>query len=451
MDGSNRDTMLSPPWSAPLGDEDEGSMWLAWLIRLRWVAIVGQAVTLSFAIGVLDSPFYTVPALSMMIAGLGAFNLLSIQRLQANTRVSQEVLLFQLIVDVLVLTSFFVAAGGPENPFIVLYMIHISMGAVILRPSAAMAILAVVVGSYEFLHLFHLPLHPERHALEADTLMSVGQSIGFSVTALSLGLFVLGMSRSLRQQRQTLIDARERTARIDRLRTVGTLAAGAAHELNTPLSTVIMRTRRVGRRHDDDATRRDLGVVATQLQRCVDIVQRLLFGAGDPSAGDIVRAPLADLVENTLTLWCRGTEASVVRGRTEEVWVELPRVSFSQALTNLLENAREAQEEQGVTAPLEVHVLRVQRDGVPFGVVEIYDQGRGLPSSDSDRVGEPFFTTKPTGTGLGVFVARQVADAVGGGLTYQRVGTRTLTSWWFPETGAGHVEEKHQREDAGRR
>ena len=109
--------------------------------------------------------------------------------------------------------------------------------------------------------------------------------------------------------------------------------------------------------------------------------------------------------------------------------VELPGVAFQQALINLLENAREAQESVSSFEPLEIRILREGTDGV----VELADHGCGLPRQ-REQVGEPFFTTKPTGTGLGVFVARAVADGAGGGLQYlPRVPAGTVARWWFPE------------------
>ena len=109
--------------------------------------------------------------------------------------------------------------------------------------------------------------------------------------------------------------------------------------------------------------------------------------------------------------------------------VEVPRIAFAQALTNLLENAREAQQAVGSKAPIRVHLTR--KSGM--GVVEITDRGIGLPNQ-KDQVGEPFFTTKTTGTGLGVYVARAVAQGAGGGLGYDSPKNRmTVARGWFPE------------------
>jgi C4-dicarboxylate-specific signal transduction histidine kinase len=106
-------------------------------------------------------------------------------------------------------------------------------------------------------------------------------------------------------------------------------------------------------------------------------------------------------------------------------------VAFVQALTNLLENAREAQEAVDRFDPLQVDVLR---EGQRV-VVQVADRGCGLPDA-RDQIGTPFFTTKPTGTGLGVFVAQSLADGAGGGLSYApHPDGGTIASWWFPVAG----------------
>jgi len=419
-------------WSWNLSPEgDEGSIWLTWLVRLRWIAVVAQLVTLGFTFGLLDSAEVVLPLLGATMGVLVVANLWAMRVLAVDDRpVREDLLLAQLGLDVAVLTVFFLMAGGPENSFTTLYLIHVAMAAVMLAPWRAAALAGFVVVAYVTLHVWHLPLHLERHSLPERTLRELGDLLAFTITTTAVSAFVVALSRSLRQQKQQLLEARDRTARTDRLRSVGTLAAGAAHELNTPLSTIGLRIRRVARRHDDDDTRRDLDVVRTQLERCKQVVDQLLVGAGDPSAADIERRPLAALVRQAVTLWSKGSPLKVhVEDASEGLVVEVPRIAFVQALINLLENAREAQDEVGCFDPL---VLRVLRDDA-YGVVEVVDRGCGLPER-SDQVGEPFFTTKTTGTGLGVYVARAVADGAGGGLRYLRGTPRgTVARWWFPE------------------
>jgi two-component system sensor histidine kinase RegB len=419
------------PWHLA-EDQDEGSMWLAWLVRLRWVAMVSQVITLSVSVSILDQATLTIPLLLGAVGLLGLTNLAALRTLQAQDRVGSHLLLGHLLVDVLVLTGFFLAAGGSTNPFTMLYLIHVAIGAVILPARGALTLMVVVVAANGLLHLGALPLHPERHSLPAGPLMSLGQTVAFTVTVGSIGVFLLGMAATLRRQKTRLLEARERTARTDRLRSVGTLAAGAAHEINTPLSTMGLRVRRIARRHHDADTAADVGVVMQQLDRCSTVVEQLLVGAGDPSARGLERMDLRYLVEGAVRLWSKGADQEVVLDVGDEaLLVDVPPVAFTQAFTNLIQNAREAQAEVGVTTPLEVRVVR--RDA--FAEVRVSDRGPGLPSGASERVGEPFFTTKPSGTGLGVFVARAVAEGAGGGLRYSRDHDTTVARWWFPETG----------------
>jgi C4-dicarboxylate-specific signal transduction histidine kinase len=130
-------------------------------------------------------------------------------------------------------------------------------------------------------------------------------------------------------------------------------------------------------------------------------------------------------------MWQKGSPIDVeVRDSSEGLAIEVPRIAFGQALINLLENAREAQEERSAGDPISV---MIRREG-STGVVDIADRGVGLPP-DAAHVGDPFFTTKETGTGLGVFVARALADGAGGGLSYmgREDGPGTIARWWFPE------------------
>ena len=418
-----------PLWRIPENTTDEGRLWLHWLVRLRWVAIIAQIVTLAFAARLLASPVLILPLVAV-IAALVVGNLRASARLRRPGTVSNPALLLQLGLDVLALTAFFLLAGGPDNPFTPLYFIHVAMASVMLRARLAMGLAAFVVACFGLLHPVHIDLDLAAHSLDPDTLVGLGRGVAFLVTALSITGFVVGLASALRVRERQLLEARDRTARTDRLRSVGTLAAGAAHELNTPLSTIGLRIRRIGRRHGDADTAKDVRTVREQLDRCSRVVDQLLVGAGDPAASHLERRPLAQLVEDGLSLWAKGNDVRVeLEDVSDGLEVELPRIAFTQALVNLLENAREAQIDVDAHRPIEVRVSREEGEGV----VRVRDHGIGLPDTP-DRIGEPFYTTKDTGTGLGVFVARAVADGAGGGLRYTKGdGTYTEAIWWFPE------------------
>jgi len=432
--------MTRPPLRIAVpSSTDEGTLWLSWLVRLRWVAIVAQVITLAFVFPLLADlqliGVWLAVVVALVMANAWAHRVLD----QDHDELPVQSVLGHLMFDVAALTVFFAIGGGTDNPFTSLYLVHVAMAGIMLPPRLAAAMAGWSLLCFSSLFVGSYPLDYAAHALPMRVLYPLGQGIAQLIASVSVAVFVIGVASSLRRRREQLLEARERTDRTDRLRSVGTLAAGAAHELNTPLSTIDLRLRRRARRHADNASADDVRVAREQLARCTSIVQRLLVGAGDPDASDIEVRALGDMVAEAVRLWEKSTTLGIrVEDRTDGLRVELPGIAFQQALINLLENAREAQEEVGCFDDL---VVVIDREA-SRGVVRILDRGVGLPDDD-EQVGEPFYTTKPTGTGLGVFVAQSVADGAGGGLAYQRREQGgTVAHWWFPEAqrrGPKHV------------
>jgi two-component system, sensor histidine kinase RegB len=408
---------------------DEGTLWLSWLLWLRWVAIVAQLITLAFVFPLLAS-MALMGVWVGVVAVLGVANAW-VQRLLRGEDgdIPARTVFAQLALDVAALTVFFYIGGGTSNPFTSLYLVHVAMAGIMLPPRLAGGIAAWSLVCYGLLFVDAYPLNFAAHPLPEQILYPLGQALAQLIVSTSVAVFVIGVASSLRRRREQLLQARERTARTDRLRSVGTLAAGAAHELNTPLSTMGLRLRRIGRRYDDADTTRDVDVIREQLARCTSIVERLLIGAGDPTASDIEVRPLGAMCAEAVQLWSKSTVLTLqINDHSHGVLVELPGIAFQQALINLLENARQAQEEIDCFDPLELLIYTDEGRGI----IEVLDRGIGLPDS-AEQVGEPFFTTKPTGTGLGVFVAQSVADGAGGGLQYdRREDGGTAAMWWFP-------------------
>jgi len=416
------------PSLAALEEEGaEGRLWLRSLVRLRWVAIVAQLVTLGFASRMLRSPIVALPLVGVT-AVLLLGNLVAQRTLRRGEGVRAGRLFAELALDVGVLTAYFCLAGGPENPFTALYFIHVALGAIVLPARAATGLAAFTLGCYAFTNVFSLPLELGHHWVSERRLVQAGHFVAFVLTVVTVTTLVSALAQARRERERMLQAARERSAATDRLRALGTLAAGAAHELNTPLSTVGLRLRRVARRYSDADTVADVDAMRGQLERCAQIVERLLVGAGDPSASDIDRYTALELVAETTRWWSVGSGLEVrVLDHAERSCIEVPRVAFTQALVNLLENAREAQLDTAPALPIEVVVELVDK----IVTVKVIDHGCGLPK-EPHRVGDPFFTTKASGTGLGVFVARAVADGTGGGLRYATADGRTEAIWWFP-------------------
>ena len=218
---------------------------------------------------------------------------------------------------------------------------------------------------------------------------------------------------------QARVVALEQLRHADRLRTVGTLASGIAHELGTPLNVILLRAKMLKREGGEVAE--GAGVIAGQAERMTRIVRQLLDFARrkEPKR---TRCDLVDVAEHTTSLLRTLAERANVTLRLERpaspLLAEVDPAQLEQALTNLVVNAVQASHGGG-----EVVVAADRREvEAPSGgtrvlaCLEVRDEGSGIAPEDLERIFEPFFTTKGVGegTGLGLAVAHGIVDDHGG-------------------------------------
>ncbi len=226
---------------------------------------------------------------------------------------------------------------------------------------------------------------------------------------------------------QTAVSAQAQVVETSKLATVGQLAAGVAHELNTPLCSVLVGIEMALACLDDpDKLDARLATAESAGERCRDIIAKLLYYARDAATGE-QRYNLNQLVEDTLELLGGQLRGPVTRRLASGLPDLVGNASeMQQVLSNLLLNARDVA--PGV--PIEV-VSSVAGDGLS---VQVRDGGPGMSDEVARRAFEPFFTTRPAGrgTGLGLPVSREIAERAGGSLTFVTGSSGTTFTLWLP-------------------
>ena len=233
-------------------------------------------------------------------------------------------------------------------------------------------------------------------------------------------LGVIGVFRDLTRVRQL----EDRLRRSDRLAAIGELAAGLAHEIKNPLTSLLTFSRHLARRFEDpDFRQKFLSVVPRELERINTIVERLLELAR-PARLTFKPLRLPALLERVLELYGDRLEAQsirVVRDWRRDVpvvWVD--QEALYRALVNLVANALDAMPRGGRltlrVAWSDAETLASARAGTRRVAVEVEDSGTGIEPADLDRIFNPFFSTKEGGTGLGLALTQKIVEDHGGSI-----------------------------------
>jgi two-component system sensor histidine kinase RegB len=396
-------------------------------VSLRWWALAGQIVATLAAVEILHVKL-PLPAMGSIIAVTGVSNLI----LQAWTwrRVPSWLVPAALMLDVCLLTALLLCAGGTENPFCVLYLVHVAMAVVTLAEGWSWLVVAATTGCYGL--LFMWPAAMPGPAMSGRA-RATAQWIALALVAAVIAYFVGRMTRSLRRHEKSLVAARERAGRNEQLASLTTLAAGAAHELNTPLGTIALVARELelqsAKLERGDALAKDARLIRQEVDRCQFILGRMRASELGGESAKPAPMPAADFAA------ALAQELKAVAGDALEIScgpevpeVSLPLRAVQQAVGILVDNAVDA---SPAGKPVKLSIL--QRDGRI--VFEVRDEGMGMPPEIVRRAGEPFFTTKPPGKGmgLGLFLVRLVAERLGGSLRLEsELGKGTLAVLELP-------------------
>src|SRR5262245_15454591 len=218
--------------------EQAADLVMPWLIRLRW-ASVGALAAAAFAADVIWGVQPPMVPLGLLLAALAAANAALTFQMRSPSP-SRGVIGAAILIDVGLLTWILYLVGGPLNPFSVVFLVEITLAAVMLGHRWAIAIAALSIGAYGFTFFHYRPLEfsDSESSQHVRTLHLAGMWVAFVAAAVLIAHFVSRVSEALDRRSRELVAARHAAARGERLAALLSLGAGAAHELATPLSTI---------------------------------------------------------------------------------------------------------------------------------------------------------------------------------------------------------------------
>ncbi len=399
--------------SAAADGDASGSKNLLLLIQLRWIAVVGQIVTLAVVGAGLHVPLPVGPMAGVLL-GLVLVNAGSLIRLSMPHPVRRGELALALVLDVVALTAQLGLTGGAANPFAFLYLIPVTLAAVLLDAAATWALVAVTALCFGGLTRIALPLDfSGLPAPELRAVQTAGLLICFLLDAGLLVAFITRVARNLGERDARLAALRQRAAEEDGIVRMGLLASGAAHLLGTPLSTlsvILGDWRRMPALNADPELMGELDVLEAEVRRCKAILTGILVSAGEARGEGAAATTLRRFLDGLVAGWCDAHPGARLHydGVADDPAI-VSDTALKQVILNLLDNAAEVSPEWlSLSVELRSSVLQLR----------VEDRGPGFASEILADIGAPYRSTKGRqGGGLGLFLVFNVARKLGGRVT----------------------------------
>ena len=388
---------------------------LGWLVKLRWASVIGQVATIlgvEFAMGV---PLPLAP-LAAIVAVEVLTNVACSQWHRRRITVRERHLSWLIALDLLLFTGLLYLTGGPTNPFSSLYLVHLSLAALAVGQRHTWALVALTLACSAALFQGHVPLEMGGHdhaAMGHYGMHLKGMWVALGVAAAFIVYFLDRLKRALAEREGELRLARERTARQEHLAGLAALAAGAAHELASPLATIAVVAKELERALSETPAGEDARLIRSEVGRCSEILSELAVDAGQARGEPPTATRVGELLTNLKKTLGDDARISLAfeDGLGDREILTHPRL-LSRALKSVVENALDAVGPSGsvqVDAELREGRLRLL----------VTDDGCGMSPEVAARALAPFYSTKQPGKGmgLGLFLAANIAEQLGGELT----------------------------------
>ncbi len=417
----------------------ESRLRLHTIIRLRWFGVLGQLLAL--VIVYLAFGFRFPLGYCLIFIAISAWvNVFLKLRYPGRHRLNPLFAAVLLAYDTLQLIALLYLTGGIENPFVMLIIAPVTVSAATLPPRYTIFLGTFALGATALLftvETWPLPWYPGQ-TLALPTIYKLGLFAAVSASTVFLALYTWRLSKESRQMSGALTATELVLAREQKLHALDGLAAAAAHELGTPLATIVLVTKELEREvSSDSALAADIALLRSQAQRCREILQKLTRQPSEP-----------DPLFSTLTLSQLLAEAAEPH-RTSAVKIDIDakpmpgageaaaaepvgerRPGVIYGLSNIIQNAVDfARERVAITSSWDDKTVEIK----------IADDGPGFLPDVMDTLGEPYVTTRPAarlgivdtepiGMGLGFFIAKTLLERSG--------ATLALENRKLPERGA---------------
>ncbi len=388
----------------------------------------------------------------LVITSSAAVNLYTWMRLKTDEMVTELEIFSQISIDVFAMASMLYLTGGASNPIIWIFLLPLIITAIMLPQAYAWNMVILTSCIYTVLIAYNIPLpaiephmpQPENispemyhqlHMVKDNNYFDLhifGMWFGFVFSAGLVAFFVVELSNTLKERERNLAEARERALQDERIVSLGTLAASAAHDMGTPLGTIAILTHELVQdfpEHRFPDLHHKLNIMSRQIGRCKAALSVMSASAGEMRAESGSVKLLVEYVDAVLNQWRAYNPTAKLHLEVEKDLYMGAKIlaerTLSHSIMNILNNAAQVSpEDKGV----EFYATWDRQQAH----IRIRDYGPGLPDEYLEFLGKSPVNSHNQGMGVGLFLAHSTINRLGGDIQFSNLEVGACVDIYFP-------------------
>ena len=380
------------------------------LIKIRWIAIFGQLIAIFFVFFIIKIQIPLFEALIVILLSVG-INFYSYYEERRNKTISNLKAFSFLLFDTLQLGILLFLTGGILNPFSILILAPVITSASYLPASLTVILSSISIFIIIILNFYFIPLHLTSELILPE-IYYIGLVSSLIITVIFIAIYAYLFARSSRQISNALSASKLQILNQKKITEVGSLSAATAHELGTPLNTIFLILNDLlkdQKLKNDKNIFKDIVLLKSQADRCKEILEKLSQNPLKLKDKFLEKVKLTDLIKINFDKFNKNKNIKIIENFEGEEPEIIYKDEIMYSLGNIIQNAIKYSI-RNITVELIYLNKKVN--------IKIIDDGPGFTKDIIDKIGEPYISKNNQGMGLGIFIAKNLIENMGGKVVF---------------------------------
>ena len=380
------------------------------LIKIRWIAIVGQLIAIFFVSYIIKIQISVFETLSIILLSV-TINFYSYIIERKNKSISNFKAFLYLLFDTLQLGFLLYLTGGIINPFSILILAPVITSASYLPALMTIILSTISIAIIIILNFYFIPLDLGPKFYLPD-LYSFGLVAALIITVIFIAIYAYLFASSSRKISHALSISKLQILNQKKITEVGSLSAAAAHELGTPLNTIFLILNDLlndEKLNKDKNIVKDIILLKSQADRCKEILQRFSKNPLKLKDKFLEKVKISDLIKVNFDKFNKDKNLKIINNKINNEPEIIFKDEIMYALGNIIQNSI-FYSKSIVNAEIYYSNKIVK--------ISIFDDGDGFAKDIIDKLGEPYISKNSQGMGLGIFIAKNLIENMGGNLNF---------------------------------